>query len=564
MLDAVINFGHKFLSRVNAFIDNKPPRVVMQAGTGISGAPIYSITEYGSGAKYAGGMSASKTVVIHDHFSLRQGARDAMYDSTVARGIVTRFADTVVDTGLVLKPTPIYQLLGLTPEQAEQWSDNVAERFHIYSMSKKSHRSRVNNFYQNQRLYELFQQRDNDIFVRFYYSKDKDVSNPLQIEFLDPNQIRGYSYTSTYTQFPGDDGILRDPSRREIGYKIWNFNNSTGAYEQSEIPAVGEKSGRIFMIHGYNPEFAGQGRGYSRLTHALQEFEKLTDFSLSTIQKAITQSSITMIMENDQKDPSNPLEGRAAGPSKEYGSQPQPADAALNVTPESTQPIANYTAMPEATLNAPGSVGVFNARKGDHLKPFQDTSPSQTYNQFVDAFCSYLCASTGMPIELLLMKFNANYSASRATLIMFWRIVQMWRDEMATDFLNPIYKMWLSEEIASGRIQCPGWSDPLLQDAWLSCQWSSSPMPNIDPLKSLNADQLATELGYQTLDDGARNWNGSQGKANRSKNKRQYEELPTPPWSNKDFMTTPESSSGGEPIQKKGNNKNADNGGGGK
>jgi len=106
----------------------------------------------------------------------------------------------------------------------------------------------------------------------------------------------------------------------------------------------------------------------------------------------------------------------------------------------------------------------------------------------------------------------------------------MWRDEMVADFLNPVYEMWLSEEIAAGRIGAPGWSDPRLRTAWLSCQWAGSPMPNIDPLKTANADRAYVEMGAQTLDDVARNYNGSSGKANRSKNKRQYEELTPPPW----------------------------------
>jgi hypothetical protein len=55
-------------------------------------------------------------------------------------------------------------------------------------------------------------------------------------------------------------------------------------------------------------------------------------------------------------------------------------------------------------------------------------------------------------------------------------------------------------------------------------------MPNIDPMKSAAADRAYVELGAQTLDDVARNYNGSSGKANRIKNARQFEELPPAPW----------------------------------
>jgi capsid protein len=121
-------------------------------------------------------------------------------------------------------------------------------------------------------------------------------------------------------------------------------------------------------------------------------------------------------------------------------------------------------------------------------------------------------------------------------------VVEGGREEMAADFLDPVYESWLSEEIAAGRISCPGWSDYRLRAAWLCCEWAGSPMPNIDPQKSAEADRAYVELGAQTLDDVARNFNGSSGKANRAKNARMFEEWPTPPWNQAPVQTTPDES----------------------
>ena len=404
----------------------------------------------------------------------------------------------------------------------------MAMRFHMWANSKKSDRSGINTYYQNQRLYQLFKQRDGEIFVRLYYNREKDLFNPLQIEFIDPNQIRGAEFTSTYIQTGIDDGIIRDGSGRETGYKIWNYDAQTGKYTETTIPAIGEKSGRIFMLHGYNPEYAGQGRGYSPLSHILHEFEKITDFRISVIQKAINQASFIGAIENEEKDPSNPLAGRVAGPIREYGSYPTPDSTAQNVTPDSTQPVINWDAMPEATITQPGSVLIGNLRRGDKIKYLQDTSPSQNFDAFIGSFFSSIAASTGWSIETVLKKFNNNYSASRATLILCWRVANIQRLEQNSDFDNPIYEMWLSEEIAAGRISAPGFSDPLLKAAWLNCEWSGVSMPNIDPAKTFAADLGYAQIGAHTLDDIARSHNGSSGKANRAKLKRQWEELPEP------------------------------------
>lgn len=508
--------------------------ITQQMGTGISAKMNFDNNSYGSGSKWPAGNSRGASIDVHNHFAIRQKVRNQMYDSVEARAIVTSIMETTVDVGLQVKPTPIPEIIGKQPEELELWSERTALMFNLWAQSKKSHRSRINNFYQNQRLYQLFQQRDNDIFVRFFYGRDKDAVNPLQIEFIDPNQIRGYDFTSTYLQFPDNtDGIIRDEAGRETGYKIWTLEQN-GKYKETTVPAIGEKSGRIFMIHGYNPEYAGQGRGYSKMMHLVQELEDLTNFKASTIQKAINQASMIAAIENEEQDASNPLEGRVAGPVGEYGLNTD-NDTSTNELEE--EPIINWQVTNEATVRQPGSWFIGNLRRGDKMKYLQDTSPSAEYNTFVESFFAIMAASMGWSIELVLKKFNQNYSASRATLLLCWRTAQIERNEMIADFLNPIYEMWLSEEIAAGRIQCPGWLDNFIKAAWLNCEWSSSPMPDVDPQKSMEAKKLAVELNATTLDDVSKEYNSSSGKANRTKNARQFKETPEPPWGWKNKMS---------------------------
>ena len=61
------------------------------------------------------------------------------------------------------------------------------------------------------------------------------------------------------------------------------------------------------MTHGFSQEYAGQGRGYSRLHFALQEFQNLTDFTSAQIKKAINESSLLLSVENKELDPSTQL-----------------------------------------------------------------------------------------------------------------------------------------------------------------------------------------------------------------------------------------------------------------
>jgi len=490
-----------------------------------------------SGGKWPFSLSSSGRSRTISHYTTRRNARDAYHESMQARGVVDRMADTVADTGLRLEAAPDANVLGATAEEAESWSRDVESRFDAWARSKKSHRSETINFYQSQRSYQIFQHRDNDIFTRLYYSGDKDLLNPLQFEFLDPDQIRGDAYTTTGGPQYNNDGIERDARGREVKYKVW-VKQLDSTFKNVDIPAK-SRSGRLFMLHGFNAEYAGQGRGYSRLAHAIQEFENATDLSSAHIKKAISQSQIWGFVEpSADEDADNPFEGiltnYGAGPAAEaFGSNPQPPDGAQCVTTESLSPVTCHE-VPEATASVAGSMFIANLLKGSKIKPFQNTAPADSYNEFVDSFTAYLSASLSIPIEVLLMRFGQNFSASRGALLLFWRVVVIWRVEMATDYLDPIYEMWLAGEIAAGRISAPGWSDPRLRQAWLKNSWIGSPPPDIDPSKVSKARLDNLQAGVTTIDRESRNHNGSSAEANKAKLKREVEGLPIMPWTNAD------------------------------
>ena len=485
------------------------------------------------GAKYQFGLSNLGYSKLISSKRVGQNARYAFHDSPEAKAVVGRFVDTVVGEGLKLESTPEAEVLGITPEEAEKWSKNVERRFNIWAKSKKVHRSGMLNFYQLQKLYQLSQQRDNDIFVRLYYSKSsnkkkKTLSN-LQLSMIDPNQIPGCGYTSTYTNGGrSQDGIKRNDRGEEISYKI-NVINQDGTSKEVEIPKYGQRSGRLMMIHSFIPEYAGQQRGYSRLEGILQEFEDITDLKTSKIKKAISQSQISLYTKpSDENDASNPLEdlmNGVSGPMNDVS-----VDNPSDVTGDYDGPLVTWDRIPEAEFNVPGGIGVFNLKKGEDLKAFEGNSENEEFKGFIEAYMSYVAASKSMPLEVLLMKFGQNYSASRGALILFWQVVKMFRTEQATDFLNPVFEMWLAEEIAEGRIEAPGFEDPILREAWLSCNWIGSPMPNIDPLKSAKADKEYASMGATTLDRIAREYNGSDGSANRRRLEKETEELVHMKW----------------------------------
>ena len=101
----------------------------------------------------------------------------------------------------------------------------------------------------------------------------------------------------------------------------------------------------------------------------------------------------------------------------------------------------------------------------------------------------------------------------------------IWRQEMDIEFLAPTYEAWLSESIAAGHVKAPGWNDPILRAAWLNHSWTGLPMLNIDPKRTADADKTYVELGALSLDDLAKQHNGSSGPKNRAINRKAISEL---------------------------------------
>ncbi len=486
------------------------------------------------GAKWNGGMAESGMPMIYDHHRLRNNGRKAYQDSVNAHGLVGRYADSVADVGLKLDCSPNYKLLGITPEDAEAWSVDVEERFNLWCKSKKQNRSETQDFYQTHRFYQKNKKRDGEIFVRLYYSSDRNLLNPLQFEFIDPNQIRGDAFTSTAGPYASEDGIERDVRGREKSYKIWNSKivNGVHSFEYTTVPKLGSKSKKVFMLHCFEPEYAGQRRGFSGLAHFLQEFELLTNFKLAHIQKAINQSNIVAAIENNVQDPSNPTENMQLEPPGGAGFGIKSVDENENGVSSSSDDRFDISSCQPNEINTqtPGSTTFWNTKMGDKINFLKDTAPADNFKDFENAFLSSLASSDGMPLSVLKMEMNGSYSAARGELLMFWRSIMIGRYDQASDYLNPIFEAWLGEEIAANRIKAPGWRDPIIRAAWLNSTWVGGPMPNIDPLKTAKGEKEYLSMSATTGSVVAREHNGSEFSSNVIKNKKAFEEMPVPPW----------------------------------
>lgn len=475
------------------------------------------------GEKVFNGLSGNGTPLLYNSRRLILNSRRAYHDSIQAKGMVNREVDLVVDTGIKLSANCNASLLGLTEEVAEKWNDDVDERFDLYLSSKKCHRSRKMTGYQAQALYHKSSITDNDQFVHFFFEDEPDALSTCSFELTDPLNICGDGVTSTNGEYNSYDGITRDRKGRAVSFRVKGVDGKGIPYFR-DIPA--KRSGRTIMSHSFVADQISQLRGIPKYAHAIQEFQRLTDFTDSHITKAISQASIAIAIENSgDTDPSNPLEDITTPAGIDGIDYDSLSDDEKAIVDDIDRSSMNIDTVGEFANKENGGLAILNLRAKDTVKSIGNTAPVTNYDKFVETFSAHLAASGDLPYEVFMLKFASNYSASRAALILFYRIAEIRRKNIDNGFITPLYENWLAEEIASGRIECPGWSDPILREAWLSHTLIGSPLPNIDPVKTAKAAELEVGLGATDLDRVAQNINGSNGKSNRAKLVRQIKEL---------------------------------------
>jgi len=115
---------------------------------------------------------------------------------------------------------------------------------------------------------------------------------------------------------------------------------------------------------------------------------------------------------------------------------------------------------------------------------------------------------------------------------MFWNTVLIWRQELVSDLLQPIYEIRTKQQVALGKISAPGFNDPELREAWLDATWFGPPMPSLDDRHQVAAVAGAANMGLTSLKREARNFNGSDFETNKAQLRRELSDFPITPWSN--------------------------------
>ena len=447
-------------------------------------------------------------------YTLRQRSRMLYMAAPIATAALKRQRTNIVGAGLRLKSTIDREILGMTKEQAEAWQRHTQAEFNLWAQRKQAcDATGVNNFYGLQQLVMLSWPMSGDVFALIKRADPTPLMPySLRIYLIEADRVRTPSEVSGAKNFHGCnsttmhldnahtifDGVEVDAEGAIVAYHVANNYPYEIGSEQTKfarVAAYGAETGLPNILHIMDTERPEQYRGVPYLAQVIEPLLQMRRYTEAEITAAVVQSFFTAFVKTEA--------GSAGMPFNEVG-------AGENGNGEQASRDPNEYELGPGTMNImePGEDVVFGS----------PTHPNTGFNVFMRAMCEQVGAALEMPADLVLMAFNASYSASRAALLEAWKGFRMRREWLTDDFCRPAYEIWLTEAVARGRISAPGFlTDPLIRQAYLGSEWIGPSQGQLDPTKEVQAAAMAVENGFSTREAEAVKLNGSQFSANADK-----------------------------------------------
>ena len=451
-----------------------------------------------------------------NNYTLRQRARMLYMAAPIATSAIKTNRTNVVGVGLKLKSRIDREALGLTPEQAEAWQKTTEREFSLWADNKRAcDATGMNTFSGLQQLALISWLLSGDcIGVMKQYKVDRLLPYALRVHLIESDRIAtpgqcgtGTSINYTTGKNPDNgntiyDGVEVDSNGMVAAYHIrstYPFELGAATTKWTRVPAYQERTGLPNVVHVIDCERPDQYRGVSYLAQVIEPLLQLRRYSESELMAAVVESFFTAFVKTNAPTDDNPFN-------------------------EVEEPTPGEIRGPNEYSMGPGQINIMEP--GEDVTFADPKRPAGGFDAFVTAVSSQIGAALEVPADLLLKKFNASYSASRAALLEAWKAFKMRREWLADDFCRPIYEVWLSEAVARGRIFAPGFFDnPAIRAAYLGSEWLGPSQGQLDPVKEITAEILAVGEGFSTHAQSAIKLNGSQWDANVDTLLRENEKL---------------------------------------
>ena len=425
--------------------------------------------------------------------ALRQRARDLYTGGGLGRSGPQTLSTAVTGWGIMPKPKIDSEYLGLSDEAAEETERAILREFKLWAESPMCDAERQKDFFDMQQLAFLSMLVSGDVFGMFGMKPNPRTPYQTTVRILEADRIctpdSSGDSTSTATNSGGRiiDGVEIDKEGTVLRYYIASRSplsqNDNNELTWQPIDAYGKDTGYPNILHIMTWERPEQRRGIPFVASEIEGLKQFDRYMNAELAANVVSAMLTVFITSTEDDGKPGMEDAISEDEK--------------VTDD------------ELHLElAPGAV--YDLPAGKQVSTVNPLRNNAAFKDFVETQFMIRGSGLGIPKEVLIKKFESNYTAARAALLDFMRTVKVFRSRFDRQFNQPIYEQVLAEAVATGRIQAPGFfDDPLVRKAWSGCQWIGATMGHVDPMKEINAAALRIANNITTQEQEAAEYNGN-------------------------------------------------------
>ena len=425
-----------------------------------------------------------------DYWELRARSRQLFTSNKYAKGIIRRLLTNEINTGIMVKSTPEESIIGLEDDSLIEWSEDVENRFRLWGNNAQLvdyvGRKTWGSIQQAVRMESLI---SGDALVVLRQDKVTKLPN---IQLVSGDRVRTPAGKKPLNGNKIVEGVEINKSGRHVAF--WHQSDpdpETGQIEETRIPAWVNTNGSLrrnaWLVYG-TEKLVDEVRGQPLLSVMLQSLREIDRYKDATLRKATVNSILAMfIKKNETKAGTLPITGAAA----------RRNEATVTDGDGSTRNFKMAQFIPGAVIE--------ELQVGEEPTVHSTSGTDVNFGTFEAAVLSAIAWSLEIPSEILILSFNANYSASQAALNEFKMYLNKVRKLLGDTFYQPLYIEWLLSSVLTGKIQASGlinaWRDPSQYDvfgAWVSAQWNGAIKPSTDLAKLVKGYQGMIDMGAIT------------------------------------------------------------------
>lgn len=424
--------------------------------------------------------------------TLRQRSRDLYAGGGLGKSGPDTLNTAVVGWGIYPKPNIDGEMLGISDEEAANWERKTLKEFQLWAGNTMCDAERSKNFYAMQQLAFLSKLVSGDLFVLFGQKENKRTPYTTVIRLLEADRIstpdtNGDSQVKETGK--GNrivDGVEISQDGEVLRYYIASRHPLQSENSESvtwtAVDAYGKDTGYANILHISTFERPEQRRGIPFVSAQIEKIKQLDRYINSELAANVVSSMLTAFVISDADD------GKMA------------MEDAVNEDEKVTEDDLQLELAPGAIYDLPPG------KKIDSVNPLRSNTG---FESFVTTMEILIGSGYGIPKEVLVHKYDSNYTASRSAMLDFWRSVRKERAGFNAAFNQPIYEQWLAEAVARGRIDAPGFfDDPAIRQAWCGCDWIGASMGHVDPKKEAEAAAMRVAMNISSQELEASEYNG--------------------------------------------------------